>query len=233
MHRQIAGLAFCVVALAMSAVAQTTVTNGNATAGTIPTYAGSAPLGTPATTSVPGSAPPGWQSTTVPAAPVVPDRILYHFFFIHVVNLDKAADKMEAEGKKADYYRDLDQKGAGLTNDEGATVKQVAHDCIQLLEDQKATIKATIDARRALLPTPPKNLITRSEMAQNGAARDATLNEHLAQLKNLLGDESFAKLDAYVKNLIHPKIVDAPAKPPERAINMIVPLNIDGNGGAR
>ena len=46
MHKQMMGLVFCVAVLAMSATAQTTVTNNNdGTAGTIPVYTGSATLG--------------------------------------------------------------------------------------------------------------------------------------------------------------------------------------------
>ena len=187
----------------------------------------------PSTDSVTDSSPAGLQPTTNPANPKVPDRIIYQFFFNHVVNLDNAAKKMEDEGKNADYLRDLDQKGAGLTGDEAAKVKQVAHDCIQLLNDQKAKIQATIDARRAQLSTPPKNLISKSEMAQNGAAKDATLDEHIAQLKDLLGEASFATLDAYVKNLIHLKTVELLGMQPKPEVNEVTPQNIEGNGGTR
>ena len=187
----------------------------------------------PSTASVTDSSPAGSQLMTIPANPIVPDRIIYQFFFNHVVNLDYAAKKMEDEGKNADYLRDLDQKGAGLTEDEAAKVKQVANNCIQLLDDQKAKIKATIDARRAQSPTPPKNLISRSEMALNGAAKNAVLDEHITQLKDLLGEASFARLDAYVKNLIHLKTVELPGMQPKPEVNEVTPQNTEGNGGTR
>ncbi len=188
----------------------------------------------PSTASVTDSSPAGGlQSTTTPANQTVPDRIIYQFFFNHVVNLDNTAKKMEDDGKNADYLRDLDQKGAGLTEDEAAKVKQVAHDCIQLLNDQKAKIQATIDARRAQSSNPPKNLISRSEMAQNGAAKNATLDEHIAQLKDLLGEESFTRLDAYVKNLIHLKTVELPGMQPKPEVKEDTPQNTEGKGGTQ
>ncbi len=172
----------------------------------------------------------GVYNATNPATGDWPDRTIYHFFFLHVVDLDQTGDKVEAEGKNADYYRTLDQKAAGLTDDEGAKVKQVAHDCVQILNEQKAKTEATIEARKAQSETSPRNLLTKGEMAANMTASNAALDEHIAQLKEILGEESFAKLDAYVKKLIHPQKVSAPASPQGQQINSPAPAGGPGLG---
>lgn len=192
------------------------------------------------TTEVTAGAPSGKQSLTVPVDRPVPDHIIYHFFFIHVVNLDQAADKMEAEPKNSDYlrtaayYRALDEKAAGLTDEEGAMVKKIAHDCIQTLNDQNAKTKAVIDARRAESPA-PHNALTKSEMANSIAARNTTLTGALDQLKAELGDTSFAKLDTYVKSVIHPKEATMGARRPSAEPNLdrALPLQLQGDGGAK
>ncbi|MGO9774953.1 MAG: hypothetical protein ACLQGT_04715 [Terracidiphilus sp.] len=70
------------------------------------------------------------------------DRTIYNFFFHKVANMDRLADKIDLEGKEnADYYRTLDQKGAGLTDGEGEILRQVSDECIQLLDEQDAMIK--------------------------------------------------------------------------------------------
>ena len=130
------------------------------------------------------------------------DRIIYNFFFHKVANMDRLAVNIDLEGKEnAEYYRTLDQKGAGLTDGEGEILRQVSDECIQLLDEQDAKIKKIIEARRAQSTTPPKNALTMAEMSAFGKKKDLILDEQILKLTVALREESFAKLDAYVHKL--------------------------------
>lgn len=165
--------------------------------------AGQAPVGTPVTASQSGSATSGQKSITISANSTVPDHILYHAFFVQVVAVDKVADIQEQAGKNVDELRTRIQKAAGLTDSEGKSFREIAKDCIQKLDEQRERIKAILDQRRAAAPASPSQL-TKSEMAQYGAESRQTVSDHIEQLKAALGDASFAKLDAYARNTIHP-----------------------------
>src|SRR5262245_25001962 len=70
------------------------------------------------------------------------------FFFQHLANLDAAADAAEAAGNPPDAssWRSLDQRAAGLTDQEGAILKQVAYGCNQALRDHDAEVQAAAAA---------------------------------------------------------------------------------------
>lgn len=163
-----------------------------------------------------GVPPPGSPTTLPTPSKAESDRIIYLFFFHHVANLDRVADKIDLEGKEnAEYYRTLDQKGAGLTDGEGEILRQISDECIKLLDEQDAKVKKIIDARRAQSTTPPKNALMMAEMSESGQNRNSILGAQILKLQIMLREESFAKLDAYVRQLIHPSTT--PEKDPRNS----------------
>jgi hypothetical protein len=157
--------------------------------------------------------------TKMMAAKGVPREALYYFFFTRLLAQDDAAVRQEAKGKGFGSYRTVYSREAGLTDDEGAIMNQVALDWKRQEDDIESRRQAVVDAQRAE-PNPPRNLITGAEFSQFGKEQNDNTDEHIDELKSQLGEASFAKLDAYVKVLIHPSVAQPghlpkrPAAPP-------------------
>jgi len=95
----------------------------------------------------PVTLPPGTDSpveqTVVPVDPLpvldvsaTPDPLEFFFFFRHLASLDAAADKAVAEGNPdASEWKSVIQREAGLTDEEGAILKEVAYACNQALSE--------------------------------------------------------------------------------------------------
>jgi hypothetical protein len=140
-----------------------------------------------------------------PENPRALDRKIYHYFFVEQVNMDIAAQKAEAHGQNGDKYRTQDSRVAGLTDEEGAKVRQIAEDCVRILIDQDAKMKALMDERREQLPT-TKSPLSKDEIAQFNSERDEAIDQHIFQLKETLGEYSFEKLDLFVKERFSSKV---------------------------
>ncbi|HEV8579662.1 MAG TPA: hypothetical protein VGX68_11340 [Thermoanaerobaculia bacterium] len=88
-----------------------------------------------------------------------PELSEFRIYFLHLANLDAAADKADAEGTPGDTdgWRSFEQNRAGLTETEGALLKDVAYRCNQALEadlegtEPMATVSAAVDELRTLL----------------------------------------------------------------------------------
>jgi len=157
------------------------------------------------------------------AAQGPPAHVLYFFMFSDLVAADQVASKQEAKGEGPGSYRTVFSREAGLTDDEGATLNQVALDWKQqndAIEVRKQTI---LDSRRAE-PNPPKNLLTGAEFSQYGKDVIANIDEHIDELKSQLGEDSFTKLDTYVKARYHPSIAQ-PGHLPKRPFSAVTPSN--------
>jgi hypothetical protein len=195
---------------------------------------GQAPTNTPVPESKPGTPPPGWDEARArehaaqAAARPAPPEVLYLFLFEHLVSLNDAASKQEAKGQGRGSYGTVYSRAAGLTDDEGAILNQVALDWKEKQDEVDARRKAILDARRAE-PNPPKNLLTMDEFSQFGKEGiDITL-AHIEELKSQLGNASFAKLDAYVKVRFRPAVAhpERPLRMPERPV-----LNLSSTSAA-
>jgi len=172
-------------------------------------------------------------TSILPASQKVPEHTVYRIFFSHLETLDHVAEKLEAEGKNEDDLRTHEQRTAGLSKDEGIIMKQVAFDCNQVLRDQKAKQHAQLAARRARSAKGANASLPRSERRRAISERNEAVNAHVAQLRAMLGDASFEKLDAYVNSIIQPKVANA------RGVKLAVPvsvqktLSVGKNGGAQ
>jgi hypothetical protein len=132
----------------------------------------------------------------------VPNYILYHMFFSHVAEVDKYATKMESKGKNEDDFRTADQKAAGLTEEEGAIMKQVSLDCIQALKDNNATMQSEHSNNSATASNAAAIAKSQSDNSPAIVNRIDIINVHIAELRQRLGDASFAKLDQYIRKLL-------------------------------
>ena len=149
--------------------------------------------------------------------PVPPSHVVYRFFFHHLANLDELAAKREAAGKDGEAWRTHDQKVARLTAQEGEVLKRVAYACNQALAEQDQRISAALAAWRRQDPDARSRHATLPpELAQLWAGRAEIVDSHVEQLRALLGEASFKKLDGYVQGNFRPakQALTAPAQPP-------------------
>lgn len=148
-----------------------------------------------------GQIPIATQTSSV--SPVVPDYILYKAFFAHVEHLDDFAAKLESEGKDGHGFRTHDQRLAGLSEAEGLMLKQVAY--AANIDGRNASVKIQAAMKQAhalrvqaeLAGTAPT-----SNLKQAFDERNASISSHLAELRAMLGEASFQKLDTYVRSIV-------------------------------
>jgi hypothetical protein len=188
------------------------------------------------TTTVPhpqgGQTPGGSVSSKLPTgAQPVEDHIRYRIFFQHLENLDKAAAQLDTQGKDGSGFRNYEQNKAKLTDAEGQAMKQVAFDCNRAVADVLAKRKVIIDGLRAQYPHTPLyklpslyNVPLPAELDQFNLQEKQIVLDHLAQLKSALGDASFQKLDAWVRQRVHPRVIGIQA-PGEKIGNPPPPIN--------
>ena len=148
--------------------------------------------------------------------------MIYRFFFQIVENADHQAEKMESEGKNADELRTHYQREAGLTADEGTTMKQIAYECNQALKDRAAR-KA--EAREAYGTAWRPSCCTQGVHSHDATeppheTRDL-VNSFTERLRSMLGESSYQKLDAYIKRNTR----NAPPKPGVHAVPAPPPPN--------
>lgn len=146
--------------------------------------------------------PPGASGQSSAVEQQIPVEVQYRFFFLHLANLDHVADKLEKEGKDGSALRGYEARAAGLSTSEESLTKQVAFDCNHAIEDLDARVKVAFTALAAFrkqhgsaewlqaAPSP--------ELHQLQLERTQIIRAHMDQLKAMLGDESFQKLDGYV-----------------------------------
>jgi hypothetical protein len=152
-----------------------------------------------------------------------PDFILYGSFFQHVADMDKIAAKRESEGKNEAGFREHDWRAAGLTEEEGASMKEIALDCIQRLQEQRDQMRAQY-AAQAIDPSDDRATRgTANAIIRPSETRRQIVEDHIAQLKQTLTDESYAKLDGYVRTLLGWKSVNAPLQAPSHKFDPLVP----------
>jgi hypothetical protein len=134
------------------------------------------------------------------AASQVPLRVLYRHFLAYQNHLDRAASILDKSGKNGDALRSHFQKKLGFTDIQFQLVRASALRLEIALKDQDAKAKALIDATRAdapnvisnpadLPPIPP-------ELIEMQRQRDALINQEITHLKQSLGTNAAAKLDA-------------------------------------
>jgi len=150
--------------------------------------------------SQPGAGPTSGSQT-------VPDYAVYRVFFVHLEGLQAAAAHYAALGKDGSAFRHYEQKRAGLTDAEADQVTQVALDCNSAVAQVVAQMQALIASLRAQNPNTPLYKVQSPEMEQLFQEKDQIISDHIAQLKSLLGDASFQKLDTFVQAHFTPHVI--------------------------
>jgi hypothetical protein len=158
----------------------------------------------PVDTSPTEQSVPSEANTAVQVTQEMLDNAMFQMYFSHVATADQIASKLESDGKDESAFRAHDQREAGLTENEGAIVHQVALDYVKALKDLSTEREA---ARAAVHDARPVNAVsvnksTSGESQTSSTARDI-LNEHISQLQQQLDADSYAKLYKYVKKLFN------------------------------
>lgn len=134
----------------------------------------------------------------------------YSFFFSHLDHLYREGDKQEALGNKtaATVWRTHEQLAAGLTTQEGNSLKQVADDCNQALTKKDAEIREAADAFHKKYPNAvPKTAQIPPELQILRKDRIQIITQHIDQLQSLLGKDRFLALDSYIHATFFPVTV--------------------------
>src|SRR5437660_12724905 len=158
------------------------------------------------------------QPVPVPSAPAdttpAPIWVTYHFFFLHVENLDKVAAEEEAKGKEGAKWRTHDQRAAGLSEEEGKILRQKAHDCNREVNEVDAKFQAGVQDFHGQVPNEQVRKVTPlPELDQLLQQRIQIINSSVDRLRSMLGEESFQKLDSYVRSNFQPVAVQTPDTP--------------------
>jgi hypothetical protein len=160
------------------------------------------------------------ENGPTPAEQKSNEYMTYRMYFSHILTVDKIATKLESEGKNEQELRSQDQRESGLTEEEWAIVKQAALDCDQALKGQLSrTLLVTHGEAPAEGTQPQESTETAAQLIQRRRAilksdvspgdapnpvigSEDVIRSYVAQLRQTLGDESFAKLDKYVRRLL-------------------------------
>jgi hypothetical protein len=152
----------------------------------------------------PGKLPSAAGSESVPA------WMTYSFFFKHLENLERTADKQAALGNEssAAAWRTHEQLAAGLDASEAGALKEVAHDCIQAVEAKDAEIQTMATALHARQSG--EALVTAAappDLEALWQERIEIVDQQVHRLRALLGEERFLALDSYIRARFTPVVV--------------------------
>ncbi len=145
--------------------------------------------------------PVAWAQTVEPPSPSE-----FLIFFLHLANLDAAADRALAKGNpNASAWKSFDQRAAGLTDDQGTIIKEVAYACNQALSDHDAAIQkaAALSAGEPTVTISADPPIGRMDIV--GAA--------VEELQSRLGEEVFQTLVSYVHAAFAPGLKEVSVSP--------------------
>jgi len=155
--------------------------------------------GTPAP---PDQTPPAENASPQTTTLQTPDYVLYDMFFHRLANMERLASQEEAKGRDGNGYRDRYWQAAGLTKEEGTILRETALHCLQALEDLSAYMRAQY-AERGIEPSNRLELPPGTDSPRPYETPTEIVNDHVAQLRRLLGDDTFAKLDHYIKEVVY------------------------------
>ena len=134
----------------------------------------------------------------------VPKHIAYGLFFGEMMVLKKKAAERERQGIKSDAMRDFHKLRAKLSDYESQVLDQVAAECNDKVVKLNDQARAIINRERARhpqgrlrdgesLPIPPQAL---AELEDH---RKETLLGAREQLKTILGQKDFDRIDAFIQ----------------------------------
>ena len=136
----------------------------------------------------------------------VPDHATYDFFFRNIVRLRLKTSELQAAGKIAHKPYFPIQKDIGLTEEQAATVEQIAFDARQAVAAQDERAKAIITAFQARFPggkvpeggSPPPP----PELKAMWKEREAIILRARDRIRASVGEEKFARVDNTPKHML-------------------------------
>ncbi len=140
---------------------------------------------------------------------VIPDYVLYHQFFRHLLYLDQQAANHRSATATSGEVRNSYQTRLRFGSDQFAKVRSSAGVTEQKVAILDAQAKAIVTAFRAQhnhvsasepLPPPPP------ELAQLQQQRNALIKTQIAQLKDSLGSQDATQLDAFLRSQFAPHV---------------------------
>lgn len=162
----------------------------------------------------------GYQTPTTPNAsapqqePSIPEHIVYGMFLRDLANFNEKASVAATKGdvKSNEAYRNYYKARAGWSESEFSVLNQIATDCQNRLKVINAKAKKIIDARRELYY--PDNKVRANgqlappspELQQLQAEHDAVILAARDQIRLTLGEQSFERLQLFLKRNLVPSI---------------------------
>ena len=167
----------------------------------------------PTQRATPANPPAAGMNSPVVTAPLesqsgIPQSALFELFFNNMSVLNEVADK---DDKAEDHiaaaaWRTHDQMAAGLNDAEGQILREITLDCVRILKENDAKIRALAERDRAQA-TPGTIIPASPEMIQTFEERKKAINDHIERLREALGDASFNKLDTYIHSSFHADVI--------------------------
>jgi len=162
------------------------------------------------------------QTAAVPAqTAAVPDKVVYGIFFRQIAAFKAKADEMEKSGGDGKALRRQAARTAGLNDTEAQLLDRVAADYLREVSLIDARQKAVVDAFR--LQYPDGRIPQGGARERPPAFHDFTVEREQLylrmrdQLQNLLGPETFARLDTALRGKIAGNPLSILGAPPPSA----------------
>jgi hypothetical protein len=164
----------------------------------------------------------------------IPQHVVYHMLFRHLVWLQNKAAELEQEGKDGSAFRNRYQKFASLTNQEDILLNETAVDTVNRVKDYDKQIEALVKTDREkranqfkdkTLPSSPPPL--NPDVASLDKERQFAILSGYSRLREGFESDRFAKFDKFVKEQVMTQI--KPVSPQMTNIQRI-PIDVPRTG---
>lgn len=153
-----------------------------------------------------GQAPAPVAAKTLSPNPI-PDSVLFHFFFLHVASVEKAANSLKAQGKDDTIARGYFKSRAGLTDVETSLLKELAASCNADFATQSQAAVAQVNQLRAQYGQPssfpPAGL---QRIKDLDAQRNGVITDCQQRLQTGMGAARYQRLYAFVRQTESPAV---------------------------
>ena len=154
------------------------------------------------------------QTSAQPQENTIPEHVVYGMFLRDLDTFNRKAEEASNKGdaKSSETYRNFYKGRAGWSDGEFSVLNQIAADCQRQLKAINAKAQKVIDARRKLYfpdnkvrpdgQMPPPS----PELQQLQAEHDAVILAARDQIRLTLGEQSFQRLQQFLKRNVVPTI---------------------------
>lgn len=139
--------------------------------------------------------------------PAIPQHVVYHQVFHHIVMLQQQAEEKERQGQDASSIRALYKRNAKLNDDQAKALDEIASATDREVSELDAQAKTIIDAYRAQTPggklaeggKPPE---PPAELEALQKKREAAILKGVNRLHAAFGNGEFQRFDQFVQRNI-------------------------------